>query len=285
MRSNGVVQERYAYRAYGKLSTLSSSFSGPLLADVDFAHAFTGQHRETTTHLYRFRTRNQHSSLGIFVSRDPLLYVDGNNSYSYVRNNPLRNTDPSGRQVPILVPRLCVPRVGPQLRIYVPPPRPFIPPPPIPIMPAPPTAGGDSKPVPGPSNFPPERPAPDWWDPSAQDLPPPGKCTEIEYIMLRDAKKAACDTDPRPEACGFLGWTCDDYSDYEKKWRDCAKAREKIMKQCFGGGNKTHRDQEYEARLRAWECERLWIKWCWEPPPDIGPLIACECIASTSISS
>jgi len=76
-----------------------------------------------------------------------------------------------------------------------------------------------------------------------------------------------------PKKCGFWGWSCDDYSDHEKKWRDCAKARENLMRQCFGGGNKTHRDQEYEARLRAWECEKLWIKWCWEPPPT--PMIAC----------
>ena len=58
---------------------------------------YTGQRDEDYDGLglYNYKARMYSTTLGRFVSADPLT-VDGLNRYTYVRNNPLRYTDPSG---------------------------------------------------------------------------------------------------------------------------------------------------------------------------------------------
>ena len=67
-------------------------------------HKFTGKERDSETGLDNFEVRYFGSSLGRFISPDPsgifLANLDDPqqlNLYSYVRNNPLSLTDPSGR--------------------------------------------------------------------------------------------------------------------------------------------------------------------------------------------
>ncbi len=47
--------------------------------------------------LYENRARMQHPTLGRFLQRDPTGYVDGMSLYEYVRSNPVRYADPTGR--------------------------------------------------------------------------------------------------------------------------------------------------------------------------------------------
>jgi RHS repeat-associated protein len=69
---------------------------------------FTGKERDSESGLDNFGARYMGSSLGRFMSPDP-IYIEEQrmfdpqllNLYSYVRNNPLNLTDPSGMLVDV----------------------------------------------------------------------------------------------------------------------------------------------------------------------------------------
>ncbi len=72
---------------------------------------FTGKERDSESGLHYFGARYYGSSLGRFMSFDPvqmsrkkLLDPQQWNMYSYTRNNPLRFVDPDGREVKVLDP-------------------------------------------------------------------------------------------------------------------------------------------------------------------------------------
>ena len=69
--------------------------------DVPTDQRFTGQRRDATIGLYDYNARWYDPALGRFVQPDPLVPDPGNpqalNRYTYVYNNPLRYTDPTGR--------------------------------------------------------------------------------------------------------------------------------------------------------------------------------------------
>jgi RHS repeat-associated protein len=73
------------------------------LHHAPFAHKFTGKERDSESGLDNFGVRYDSSSMGRFMSPDPLFIsperlIDPQllNLYSYVRNNPLSLTDPTG---------------------------------------------------------------------------------------------------------------------------------------------------------------------------------------------
>lgn len=89
----GAVTDRYAYDPWGKQQVLTSQSS------TDTDHGFTGQ-EELAVGLVQLNGRLYDPVLARFVSVNPLI---GNrydpqayNGYSYLRNNPLAGTDPSG---------------------------------------------------------------------------------------------------------------------------------------------------------------------------------------------
>ncbi len=71
-------------------------------------HKFTGKERDAESGLDDFEARYDSSSLGRFMSPDP-IYLEANrlidpqslNLYSYVRNNPINLTDPTGMLVDV----------------------------------------------------------------------------------------------------------------------------------------------------------------------------------------
>jgi len=70
---------------------------------------FTGKERDAETGLDYFGARYQRAGVGRFTTVDPLMTIDENlvdpqrwNRYAYAGNNPLKYTDPDGRN-PILV--------------------------------------------------------------------------------------------------------------------------------------------------------------------------------------
>jgi len=65
---------------------------------------FTGRENDATG-LYYYRARYYHPGRSRFVSEDPILCASGDlNFYAYVRNNPVRFSDPNG-----LAPGLVLP--------------------------------------------------------------------------------------------------------------------------------------------------------------------------------
>jgi len=78
----------YEYTPYGQ-----SWHAGGATTD----HQFTGKYRDTKADLYYFPYRNYSPALARWVTPDPLGMIDGPNLYSYVRNSPTTNWDPTGQ--------------------------------------------------------------------------------------------------------------------------------------------------------------------------------------------
>jgi len=79
----GSVIERYAYDPHGALTILDGSGT-PLATQqspVSNRTTYTGRELDIETHLYHFRARLYSPTLGRFLTRDPLEYVDGLSLY------------------------------------------------------------------------------------------------------------------------------------------------------------------------------------------------------------
>lgn len=59
-------------------------------------YAFTGEYQDPTTGLYDLRARQYDPATGRFLSPDPIMLDPNAGAYSYVSDNPLSYTDPSG---------------------------------------------------------------------------------------------------------------------------------------------------------------------------------------------
>ena len=99
--SSGAVVERHDYLPYGEEwcgSTVCSSVT------PGQPKRFTGKERDAETGLDYFGARYYGSKIGRFTTVDPTMNIKANlfepqrwNRYAYVTNNPLRFTDPDGR--------------------------------------------------------------------------------------------------------------------------------------------------------------------------------------------
>ncbi|MCE9599208.1 MAG: hypothetical protein K8S54_14690 [Spirochaetia bacterium] len=95
--TNGVGEEasRIIYKPFG---TIDHDHS-PGINSV--THKFTGQELDEESGLYYYNARYYNSAIGRFVSADSVVPGDGEdpqgfNRYAYVRNNPVKYTDPTG---------------------------------------------------------------------------------------------------------------------------------------------------------------------------------------------
>ncbi|MNF70771.1 tRNA nuclease WapA precursor [compost metagenome] len=105
--NQGVLLERFSYDAWGKRRKLNGqndpafelSGTGTLLAQSTH-HGFTGHEMLDEMSLVHMNGRIYDPVIGRFISADPaidtLYSTQGLNSYSYVLNNPLNATDPTG---------------------------------------------------------------------------------------------------------------------------------------------------------------------------------------------
>ncbi len=92
----GVVQ-RYVYSPYGSLTVLNADWSTPPAGTQPVVNnLYQGMTLDAVTGLYYERFRNYSPSLGTWISQDPLSYFNGANTYQYVGDDPVANTDASG---------------------------------------------------------------------------------------------------------------------------------------------------------------------------------------------
>ncbi|TWT55980.1 tRNA3(Ser)-specific nuclease WapA precursor [Allorhodopirellula solitaria] len=96
---SGSVQERYEYDPYGNLSIFAANFTPRAVSTFGVHYTYTSREWTPDAGLYYFRNRWYDAQLGRFSSRDPIGYRGGScDLYQYVSSNPLRRTDPSGKQ-------------------------------------------------------------------------------------------------------------------------------------------------------------------------------------------
>ncbi len=93
----GQVAERLSFDAFGQRRTASWQDG---FVTTDFTQGFTGHEHDDEMGLIHMRGRLYDPVLGRFLSADPYVQTQDNpqalNRYSYVNNNPLSYTDPSG---------------------------------------------------------------------------------------------------------------------------------------------------------------------------------------------
>jgi len=99
--TSGTVQERYTYTPYGQPTIHDDDWSDTKTWDNSKKNEirFCGYHYDGESGLYHVRYRMYHPTLGRWVQRDPLRYVDGMHASAYVVGAPTHFVDPSGRAV------------------------------------------------------------------------------------------------------------------------------------------------------------------------------------------
>jgi len=96
----GQVIERQSFDAFGARRNVNWSDPTGLLTSLETTRGFTGHEQLDEVGLVHMNGRVYDPALGRFISADPQVQFAGNlqsyNRYSYVHNNPLSFTDPSG---------------------------------------------------------------------------------------------------------------------------------------------------------------------------------------------
>ena len=89
----GSLSSAYAYDAFGNLVAAENGLSES--EDTLSTFLYSGEQYDQISGLYYLRARQYDTVIGRFTQEDTYL-GDGRNLYSYVHNNPLKYTDPSG---------------------------------------------------------------------------------------------------------------------------------------------------------------------------------------------
>ncbi|MGA9413411.1 MAG: RHS repeat-associated core domain-containing protein [Terriglobales bacterium] len=86
--SSGTLANTYTFDAFGKLTASTGTLANPF--------QYTGRESDQETGLYYYRARFYDSSVGRFITEDPIGFRAGIDFYRYVRNNPVDMIDPTG---------------------------------------------------------------------------------------------------------------------------------------------------------------------------------------------
>jgi RHS repeat-associated protein len=83
------VVNSYEYDAFGNVVSKTESVNNP--------YGYTGRELDNESGLMYYRARYYDSEIGRFITADPIGFDAGVNFYAYVFNNPMSETDPSGK--------------------------------------------------------------------------------------------------------------------------------------------------------------------------------------------
>ncbi len=87
--SAGALANTYSYNSFGKLSASTGSLTNPF--------QYSGREFDSETGIYYYRSRYYDPGSGRFLGEDPVGFLTGPNFYTYVWNQPLMYSDPTGR--------------------------------------------------------------------------------------------------------------------------------------------------------------------------------------------
>ncbi|MDY7009363.1 MAG: RHS repeat-associated core domain-containing protein, partial [Planctomycetota bacterium] len=94
---NGDAVERYHYDPYGNVTIYDDDWSETRSSSsYDNNILYCRYYRDGETGLYHVRYRMYHPSLGRWLTRDPIGYIDGMSLYEYCGSEPMSYVDPSG---------------------------------------------------------------------------------------------------------------------------------------------------------------------------------------------
>jgi RHS repeat-associated protein len=91
----GALIERHRYEAFGEAFAFAADGVTPL-ASLRTEPTWRGMSALATTNIFETPNRLYDAELGVFTSRDPLLYADSSSPYAYAAHNPVDFADPSG---------------------------------------------------------------------------------------------------------------------------------------------------------------------------------------------
>jgi len=86
LNTSGVVQERYAYSAFGVRRIMAADFSPRADSDFEWDFGFQGQFRDNETGWSNYSYRFYVPELGRWINRDPIGETGGENLYAFVGN-------------------------------------------------------------------------------------------------------------------------------------------------------------------------------------------------------
>lgn len=86
--STGTLARTYIYDSFGNLTSSTGALMNPL--------QYTGREFDAETGIYEYRARYFDSSIGRFISEDPIRFKGGIDFYAYVKNRPTTLVDPTG---------------------------------------------------------------------------------------------------------------------------------------------------------------------------------------------
>ena len=93
----GIIQERYAYSAYGVVQFLDANLNALASSAYSWETLYCGYRYDAAVGLYLARNRRLNSALGCWVSRDQPASGRPGEEYAYSASSPVSATDPSGQ--------------------------------------------------------------------------------------------------------------------------------------------------------------------------------------------
>ena len=97
---DGLVNERHTYDIFGNVRFLSPDYNTRAASACGWDWLFHGEFRDVATGLYNYGFRYYDTSLGWWLSRDPIREQGGTNLYRFPENDPLSGRDYVGLMNP-----------------------------------------------------------------------------------------------------------------------------------------------------------------------------------------
>ncbi len=97
--TTGEVGERYVYTPYGTCTILDPNFEARTSSSFEWIVGHQGLSYDSEPGLVYNRARYLHTSMGRFISRDPMGYMDTMSLVAAYASTPLRYVDPSGTTI------------------------------------------------------------------------------------------------------------------------------------------------------------------------------------------
>ncbi|MCR9204234.1 MAG: hypothetical protein NXH75_06640, partial [Halobacteriovoraceae bacterium] len=97
--SSGNLVQNYVYDSFGNVSIFDGSGTSFNLGSepIKQPYGYTSRELDAESDLYYYRARYYNSSIGRFISEDPIKFSSGDeNLYRYVESSPIINIDPTG---------------------------------------------------------------------------------------------------------------------------------------------------------------------------------------------